>query len=67
MSSGSASASNEISASNQEDTGRAGGSRDPQYAVAKGRKKLRIVKSVDPTIAAKPKARFTKKPPYKRD
>jgi hypothetical protein len=63
---------NEVDASNQEsvsydsDPGRVGGSRDPQYAVAKN-KKLKIIKSVDPTIAAKPKAKHTKKPQYKRD
>lgn len=57
---------NEVSAGNQEDVGRAGGSRDPQYSVAKGRR-LRIVTSVSPTIAAKPKPKKTKKPAYKRD
>lgn len=57
---------NEVDASNQEDSGRTGGSRDPQYSVAKG-KKLRIVHSVHPTIAAKIKLRKTKKPAHKRD
>jgi hypothetical protein len=56
----------ELDSSNQEDTGRAGGSRDPQYSVAK-RRKLRIVHSVHPTIAAKIKPKKTKKPLYKRD
>jgi len=62
----------EVSASNQESVGddkeldRSGGSRDPQYDYKPG-KKLRIVKSVDPTVAAKIKLRQTKKPRYKRD
>jgi hypothetical protein len=64
--------SNEVDASNQEsvswdsDPDRAGGSRDPQYGVTKKRK-LKIATSVSPTIAAKPKLKHTKKPPYKRD
>jgi hypothetical protein len=57
---------NEVDSNNQEDTGRAGGSRDPQYAVAKHRK-LRIVHSVSPTIGAKMKPKKTKKPTYKQD
>lgn len=63
---------NEVDTNNQESVSwdsnpdRMGGSRDPQLEYAKG-KKLRIVKSVDPTLAARPKIRYTKKPPYKRD
>jgi len=64
---------NEVSASNQESVSwdsepeRPGGSRDPQYSPSPGSRKLRIITSVDPTIAAKPKLKHTKKPPYKRD
>jgi hypothetical protein len=63
---------NEINASNQESVSwdtepdRPGGSRDPQLPYA-GSKRLRIVTSVDPTLAARPKLKYTKKPPYKRD
>jgi len=65
-------ASNEIDASNQEsvswdtDPDRVGGSRDPQYDYKPG-KRLKIITSVNPTAAAKPKLKLTKKPPYKRD
>jgi hypothetical protein len=66
-------ASNEVNVNNQEsvswdtDPERRGGSRDPQHSPSPGTKRLRIVTSVDPTIAARPKLKHTKKPPYKRD
>lgn len=64
----------EVSASNQEDAtresweddGRPGGSRDPQQTY-NGKRRLRIITSVDPVVAAKPKYRRTKKAAYKRD
>ena len=65
-------AGNEVDASNQESVSwesepdRPGGSRDPQDPYAKG-KRLKIITSVSPAMAAKPKLKNTKKPPYKRD
>jgi hypothetical protein len=66
-------AGNEVSASNQEsvswdsEADRPGGSRDPQGPYNTKNKKLKIVTSVSPNVAAKPKLKNTKKPPYKRD
>jgi hypothetical protein len=63
---------NDMDANNQEsvswdsESDRPGGSRDPQEPYAKN-KRLKIITSVSPTIAAKPKLKNTKKPPYKRD
>jgi hypothetical protein len=65
---------NEISASNEEsvnrdsivDDGRMGGSRDPQYTYD-GKRRLRIITSIDPTMARKAKLRKTVKRIYKRD
>ena len=64
-------ASDEISVSNQESIqdrhGPASEGYDPQYAVAKG-KRLKIVTSNSPTIAAKMKLKNTTKPRrWKRD
>lgn len=64
----------EVSASNEEsvnrdsivDDGRQGGSRDPQYAYD-GKRRLKIITSVDPTMARKPKLKKTVKRIYKRD
>jgi hypothetical protein len=58
----------EVSASNQTDIGRAMGSKNPPYTVGKkAHKRLKVVASVSPAIAAKPKPKNTKKPNYKRD
>jgi hypothetical protein len=64
----------EVSASNEEsvnrdsevDDGRPGGSRDPQYTYD-GKRRLRIITSVDPTVARKPRLKKTVKRIFKRD
>jgi hypothetical protein len=64
----------EISASNEEsvnrdsevDDGRPGGSRDPQYPYD-GKRRLKIITSVNPTAARKPRLQKTVKRIYKRD
>jgi hypothetical protein len=66
-SSGSASGGNEVSAGNQEDTGRAITHQNPYTVGKKSKKKLKVVASVSPSIAAKPQPKNTKKLAYKRD
>jgi hypothetical protein len=64
----------EVSASTEEavnrdsevDDGRMGGSRDPQYTYD-GKRRLKIITSVDPTMARKPTLKKTVKRIYKRD
>lgn len=58
--------SNEVDVSNQESRGGPGRMTDPQYPVAKG-KRLKIVTSNAPVVAAKIKPKHTKKATYKRD
>lgn len=62
----SASTERAVNRASMVDDGRPGGSRDPQYTFD-GKRRLRIVTSVDPTMARKPRLKKTAKPIYKRD